>query len=79
MEETKQSSVFTQVSEVTEMEDFDQHKHTDYKAQNRNILHTAIPKYSSGNTKKEIRKTDFFIFITCSQISTLGICILSTR
>lgn len=67
MEETKQSSVFTQVSEVTEMEDFDQHKHTDYKAQNRNILHTAIPKYSSGNTKKEIRKTDFFFLLRAAK------------
>lgn len=59
VEETKQSSVFTQASEVTKMEDLDQHNHTDHKAQNRNILHTAIPKSISGNTKKGIIKSDF--------------------
>lgn len=60
------------------MEDLDQHKHTDHKAQNRNILHTAIPKNISGNTEKGIIKAALF-FITRSQISILSIYILSTH
>lgn len=63
---------------MTKMEDLDQHKHTDHKAQNRNILHTANPKNISGNTEKGIVKTSLF-FITCSQVSILGIWILSTH
>lgn len=49
------------------MEDLDQHNPTDHKSQNRNILHSAIPKNISGNTKKGIIKAG--LFIICSQIS----------
>lgn len=52
VEETKQSSVCIQASEMTKIEDLDQHKHIDHKAQNRSGLHTAISKNISGNTEK---------------------------
>lgn len=33
------------------MKDLDQHKYTDHKAYNTNILHTVIPETISGVTK----------------------------
>lgn len=49
---------------MTKMEDLGQHKHTDHKAQNRNILHTAIPKNISGNTEKRNNKSSFVFYYT---------------